>query len=123
MELLFFPEFLAGLKSLDDSFDVDPQLRSQYLVTTVSNAGPPWELQTECYYRLKHYPDLPVNQLLGSLLTAAEVMLIDEDGDFAPAAVEPLKSQGYCVKRIEGGPLNTWSLAQLTGRNFTFYFG
>lgn len=103
-----------------------PDLKLHYLVPKYGDDGAedlPWELQAECYYQLRFYPTSEINRVLTKILTTADVLLMDSKGHFNPEAVELLKSEGYCVSRIFGGPLNSWSLAQLTGRNFNLYFG
>ena len=124
-DLLSFTEFVECLRSFDAFMDSE-DLRFHYLVPRYGDDGfasLPWELQAECYYRLRLYKDEAVNQCLNKILTTAEVHLIDSKGHFNPITIQQLKGHGYCVTRIEGGPLNTWSLAQLTGRNFNLYFG
>jgi hypothetical protein len=124
-DLCSFPEFVALLKSFDASM-MDNDLRFHYLVPKYGADGTedrPWDLQVECYYHLRFYRDPAVNECLTKILTTADVLLMDVKGHFNPITVEALKDEGYCVSRIVGGPLNSWSLAQLTGRNFSLYFG
>jgi hypothetical protein len=124
-ELCSYPEFVATLKAFDAAMD-DQEMRFQYLVPKYGDDGfanLPWELQAECYYRLRLYKNEEINDCLSKILTTAEVFLMDRKGHLNPITIEQLKDEGYCVSRIFGGPLNSWSLAQLTGRNFNLYFG
>lgn len=124
-DICSYPEFVTLLKYFDAAM-LDHDLRFHYLVPKYGADGSddlPWELQAEAYYNLKYYRNEGINQTLTKILTTADVVLMDEKGHLNPITVESLKKEGYCVSRIFGGPLNSWSLAQLTGRNFNLYFG
>lgn len=117
---LSFSEFVEGLKNLDNLMAYE-DVQLQYLEPPVGDAVP--ELKFEAHYRSIDNPAVAVDIALTTILLTADVLLLDKQGCISATVKSQLESVGYSVTMNTGNPASKWSLAKITGKNFSFNFG
>jgi hypothetical protein len=113
-------EFFDALQQLD-ALMRDEVVQRQYLEPPVGDAVP--RLKFEAHYRTRDFPTVVVNDTLAAILLTADVLLIDRNGKVDELVKARLESVGYSVTLNDGQSADKWSLATITGKNFSLNFG